>query len=104
MTWTKTCIVERLLHIGFTRKKSSDVLETLLEIIKKTLEKKEGVLISRFGKFTVKEVKNGKTKGFYASQGHAMNGEKIVIFRCSPVFCKKINREPGYSIRDSSNE
>jgi len=55
MSLTKTDIVEDLLKIGFNRKKSIQMLENLLEIMKGSLEKGEDVLISGFGKFCVKE-------------------------------------------------
>ena len=56
MTLTKVQIVESICNqIGFTQKKSSEIIETLLEIIKSTLESGEDVLISNFGKFCVKQ-------------------------------------------------
>ena len=56
MTLTKADIVSQLTnHLGFTKSKASEVTETLLEIIKSTLEFGEDVLISGFGKFCVKE-------------------------------------------------
>ena len=36
---------------GFSRKQSSEIIETLLELIKKTLASGEDVLISNFGRF-----------------------------------------------------
>ena len=61
MALTKSYIVARVHELGFTKKKSVETIESLLEIIKTTLEKGEDVLISGFGKFCVKN-KNG-TKG-----------------------------------------
>ena len=55
MALTKNDIVARLHELGFTKKKSVDIIETLLEIIKSNLEKGEDVLISGFGKFCVKD-------------------------------------------------
>ena len=55
-TLTKAHIVEAVAEaIGFTRKKSIETVETLLELIKQTLENGEDVLISSFGKFCVKK-------------------------------------------------
>jgi integration host factor subunit alpha len=39
---------------GYSRRKSTDIVETLLEIIKRALESVDDVLISEFGKFQVK--------------------------------------------------
>ena len=55
MTLTKADIVEKISVKGLSRKESSEVVETLLEIMKKTLESGEDVLISGFGKFCVKD-------------------------------------------------
>ena len=40
---------------GFSRKKSIETVETILEIIKLTLASGDDVLISGFGKFCVKD-------------------------------------------------
>ena len=42
-------------RIGLTKKESAEMLETVFEIIKETLEQKETVKISGFGNFVVKE-------------------------------------------------
>ena len=54
MALTKSDIVTAVHELGFTKKKSVDIIEALLEIIKGTLEKSQDVLISGFGKFCVK--------------------------------------------------
>ena len=56
MALTKLDTVESIYHqIGFTKKQSVETIETILEIIKKALEPGEDVLVSRFGKFCVKD-------------------------------------------------
>jgi integration host factor subunit alpha len=42
---------------GYTKRQATDVIETLLEIIKSTLESGEDVLVSGFSKFCVKHKK-----------------------------------------------
>ena len=42
---------------GYSRRKSTDIVETLLEIIKRALESSDDVLISGFGKFQVRQKK-----------------------------------------------
>ena len=56
MTLTKAQIVD-LIHeeLPFPKNKSTEVVEGLIEIIKRTLESGEDVLISGFGKFCVKK-------------------------------------------------
>lgn len=60
MTLTKNDVVTKVHDIGFTKKKSVDVIESLLEIIKRELEAGEDILVSGFGKFCVKKKRNGE--------------------------------------------
>jgi len=92
MTLTKAHIVETLSEQnGYTRTQSADTVETLLEIIKKTLESGEDVLISGFGKFCVKEKRERKGRN-PATGGDLMLGpRKVVTFRCSRQLKDKIN-------------
>jgi integration host factor subunit alpha len=61
MALTKVQIIEEIMKgNGFTRKRSTETVEILLEIIKRTLESGEDVLISGFGKFCVNEKKERK--------------------------------------------
>ena len=56
MTLTKAHIAKTIHnHCGFTNDRSAQLVDSLLEILKKTLENGEDVLISGFGKFCVRE-------------------------------------------------
>ena len=56
MTLTKSEIIESITEQnGFIKKKSSETVETMLELIKSTLASGDDVLISGFGKFCVNE-------------------------------------------------
>ncbi|MCK5506399.1 MAG: HU family DNA-binding protein [Thermodesulfovibrionia bacterium] len=60
-TVTKAKIIDAVAERnGFTRKKSIDTVEILLELIKQSLESGDDVLISGFGKFCVKKKKKEK--------------------------------------------
>jgi len=51
MALTKAHVIKAIAdQIGFPNNHSSEILESLLEIIKKTLESGDDVLISGFGK------------------------------------------------------
>ena len=92
MALTKAQIIEEVMHRnGFTRKKSIETVETLLEIIKSTLESREDVLISGFGKFCVRE--KAERKGRNPSTGDAMmlRPRRVVTFRCSGKLRDRIN-------------
>ena len=54
---TKADIVQALqTETGFTRHQSIELVESLLETIKSTLESGEDVLVSGFGKFCVRDM------------------------------------------------
>lgn len=91
MTLTKSDIIEDLAKSGLSRKESGEILENLLEIIKKNLENGENVLISGFGKFCVRQ--KGKRRGRNPATGSdlILNERRVVTFSCSPVLREKIN-------------
>ena len=93
MTLTKAMIVEVIAEQnGFTKNKSSEVIETLLELIKKTLESGEDVLVSGFGKFIVNEKKARKGRNPATGEDLILPSRKIVTFRCSRTLRDKINK------------
>jgi len=56
MALTKSDLIDSIYNqCGLSKSKSVQVAETILEIIKETLPSGEDVLISGFGKFSVKE-------------------------------------------------
>jgi integration host factor subunit alpha len=92
MTLTKADIVEAVAEQnGYTNKRSFEVVESLLEIIKSTLESGEDVMISRFGKFCVNEKKERKVWNIPAGEPMLLAPRKVVTFRCSRQLRDKIN-------------
>ena len=92
MTLTKADIVEAVAEQnGYTNKRSVEMVETLLEIIKSTLESGEDVLVSRFGKFCVKEKKERLGRNLATGEAMMMEARKVVTFRCSRQLRDKIN-------------
>ena len=91
MALTKSDIVARVHDLGFTKKKSVDIIETLLEIIKGTLEKSEDVLISGFGKFCVKNKKPRRGRNPSTGEDLMLRERRVVTFKCSGKLRKKIN-------------
>ena len=92
MTLTKAHIIEALAEqIGYTKNQSVNMIETLLEIIKKTLESGEDVLISGFGKFCVKEKQGRRGRNPATGEDIMLEPRKVVTFRCSRQLRDKIN-------------
>ena len=92
MALTKADIIEAVhSEIGFTKKEAVDAVESLIEIIKQTLEGEEDILISGFGKFCVKEKR--PRRGRNPATGADMNlwGRRVVTFKCSGKLREKVN-------------
>ena len=70
-TLTKAHIIDAVAESNrYTRKKSIETVETVLELIKRSLESGEDVLISGFGKFSVKQ--KAERKGRNPANGKDM--------------------------------
>ena len=80
-------------QIGYPKNQSFDLIETLLEIIKRTLESGEDVLVSRFGKFCVKEKKQRKGRNPATGKDMMLEPRRVVTFRCSRQLRDKINKK-----------
>ena len=92
MTHTKADIINEIrIKNGFSVRKSTETVETLLEIIKSTLASSEDVMISGFGKFCVKEKKERKGRNPATGESMMLEPRKIVKFRCSGKLRDRIN-------------
>ena len=92
MTLTKADIVETISEgNGYTKVRSFEIVETLLEIIKSALESGQDVLISGFGKFCVNEKKERLGRNPATGEVMMMAARKVVTFKCSRQLRDKIN-------------
>ena len=94
MPLTKSQIINAIAdQNGFTRKKSSETVEIILELIKSNIESGEDVLISRFGKFCVKEKQERKGRNPATGEDMMLEPRRVVTFRCSGRLRDKMNGE-----------
>ncbi len=92
MTLTKAQIVDRIGdEIGFTRSESFEIVETLMALIKGTLESGEDVLISGFGKFCVRQKRERRGRNPATGDELILVPRKVVTFQCSGKLRDKIN-------------
>jgi len=83
MALTKSDIVAKVHELGFSKTKSVEIIESLLEIIKSTLENGEDVLISGFGKFCVKHKRARRGRNPATGDDLTLKERKVVTFKCS---------------------
>ena len=93
MTLTKEEIVNSIYNqIGLSKSQSRIVLETLLEIMKQTLESGEDVLLSGFGKFEVKRKSERRGRNPQTTEDLQLRARRVVVFKTSGVLRNRINR------------
>jgi integration host factor subunit alpha len=92
MPLNKPHIVESVQkQTGFPKNRSLEIVETLLEIIKRTLASGEDVLVSGFGKFCVKEKKERKIRDPNTGEDMMLKPRKVVTFNCSGKLRDRVN-------------
>ena len=91
MALTKSDIVASVHDLGLTKKKSVEVIESLLEIIKRSLESSEDVLVSGFGKFCVKDKAKRRGRNPATGEDLMLRGRRVVTFKCSGKLRHKID-------------
>ena len=94
MALTKAQIIEAIQNqTGFPKNKSSEIVETLLEIMKNALASGEDVLISSFGKFCIREKRERKGRNPATGNAMMLRSRKVVTFNCSGKLRNKINTD-----------
>ena len=92
MTLIKANIVEALAkQNGYPKNQSFEMIETLLEIMKRTLESGEDVLVSGFGKFCIKTKHERRGRNPSTGEDMILEPRRVVTFKCSRQLRDKIN-------------
>ncbi len=95
MTVTKADLIDSVYNnVGYSRNKSTELVESILEMIKGSLEKGEDVLISGFGKFSVRDKNRRRGRNPATGDDLMLTERRIVTFRCSSVLRSRINGKP----------
>ncbi len=92
MALTKDHIINEVhWKIGLRKTHARDVVEQLLEIIKRTLESGEDLLISGFGKFVVKDKRARRGRNPQTREDLQLRARRVVVFKTSGILRKKVN-------------
>ncbi len=92
MALTKVDMVDAIqAHFGFSKTKYTELLEALLEIIKKSLENGEDVMVSGFGKFCVNEKKERRGRNPATGGDLMLDKRRVITFKCSQGLRKKVD-------------
>ena len=84
-----TILIETQLDMG--RQESRQVVERLLKIMKDTLSGGEDLLISGFGKFSVRQKKARRGKNPQTKKSLIITSRKVVVFKASGVLRQRLS-------------
>ena len=92
MTLTKNDLVKLIQKgNGYTATQSAEMVETVLQLIKSSLESGEDVLILGFGKFQVKQKNARRGRNPATGDDMMLRARKVVTFKCSRTLRDKVN-------------
>jgi integration host factor subunit alpha len=85
-------LIDRVHNIcGCSKSKATELTDSILEIIKKSLESSDDVLITGFGKFCVREKNERRGRNPATGEDLPLEARRVVTFRCSEVLKDRIN-------------
>jgi integration host factor subunit alpha len=89
---TKEKMINRLqTQAGLSKQESRAAVEKVLDIMKDTLARGEDLLISGFGKFSVKQKNARRGRNPQTKENLILRARKVVVFKTSGVLRNLIN-------------
>lgn len=77
--------------LGFSKKDSTSIVESVFEIIKDSLAQGEKIKISGFGNFVVKEKKSRRGRNPQTGEEIEISSRRVLNFKASQVLRKALN-------------
>jgi integration host factor subunit alpha len=92
MSLTKAHITEALFSKNlFTKGECGQIVDTIFEIMKQTLEGGDEIMISGFGKFQTRKKSGRRGRNPHSGAPLDLPPRIVVTFKCSGVLREKIN-------------
>jgi integration host factor subunit alpha len=92
MTLTKADLGQKVAeNCGFARVEAYEVVDKILEIIKGKLIVGEDVMISGFGKWSVKDKRARRGRNPQTRESIVLDARRVVTWQYSPVLKKAVN-------------
>ena len=92
MALTKDKLITRLqIQMGISKQESRQVVDRLLEIMKDTLARGEDLLISGFGKFSIRHKRERRGRNPQTRESLMLRSRKVLVFKASGVLRGRIN-------------
>ena len=94
MTLTKAHLADTVWRkTDIPKMRSTELVDTVFEVIRQTLELGEDVLISSFGKFAVQEKRQRRGRNPQTGEPMTIAPRKVVTFKCAGILRNKINKK-----------
>ena len=94
-TMTKADIVERIYEkVGFSKKEAAEIVETVFNVVKETLERGEKIKISGFGNFVVRDKKDRMGRDPQRAVPILIPARRVLTFKPSQVLKNILNGLP----------
>lgn len=92
MSLTKIDIIDSIYEkLGIPKKECVSIIESIFAIIKDDLDQGNDVMISGFGKWTVKAKKQRKGRNPQTGESLMIDARKVVTFKPSQVLREAVN-------------
>jgi integration host factor subunit alpha len=93
MKLTKMDLIDSISKITDSEKEATKIVETLLKMIKQSLENGEDILLTGFGKFCVKDKNKRRGRNPFTGEELMLDARRVVTFRPSVVLMRSLNEE-----------
>ncbi len=91
-TVTKACLVEKIYSkIGFSKKDSAKMVETVFDLLKKSLKEDGNIKLSSFGNFTVNQKKERMGRNPQTGERIKISARKVLSFKPSQLLKADLN-------------
>jgi len=92
MALTKDKLISRLqTQLGMTKQESQQAVKRLFEILKDTLANGEDLLISGYGKFSVRQKNARRGRNPQTKEALMLKARKVLVFKASGVLRGRMN-------------
>jgi len=92
MTLTKDHLISSIGNrLGISKSESSRLVESALETVKTSLSNGEDVLISGFGKFSVRRKAPRRGRNPATGEDLTLDPRTVITFKCSTVMRDRVN-------------
>jgi integration host factor subunit alpha len=93
MALTKDKLISSLqMQMGISKQESHQIVDRLLKIMKDTLTRGEELLISGFGKFSVRQKSERRGRNPQTKESLILRPRKVLVFKSSGILRARINK------------